>query len=160
MRLIGYLLLLALIGYGLWPYYDIYRLDAAINAQDAGSLGQMVDLDAIRAHYRKRVAAGIKGVLPAEDSSSVLSWIRQNMERLGDSALDQAITLDWVRETRRDAVTRPTGQSPPYLLAGIDFAFFESYDRFLIRIGELGAGETHVRLSLVDGRWKLTDIVP
>ncbi len=33
-----------------------------------------------------------------------MSWIRQNVERLGDSALDQAITLPWVRDTLRDAV--------------------------------------------------------
>jgi hypothetical protein len=160
MRFIGYLALLALIGYGLWPYYGVYRLDQAINQPDDSQLAQMVDLPAIRAHYKKRVNAGIKGVLPADDSSSVVSWIRQNMERLGDSALEQAITLDWAKKTLSDAVTRATGQSPPYLLAGIDFAFFESFNRFLIRIGELGTGETHVRLSLVDGHWKITDIVP
>jgi hypothetical protein len=160
MRFIAYPLLLALIGYGLWPYYDVSRLDRAINQPDNTALGQMVDLPAIRAHYKKRVDAGLKGVLPADDSHSVVSWIRQNMQRLGDSALEQAITLEWVKETLSDAVTRATGQSPPYLLAGIDFAFFESFNRFLIRIGDLGSGETHVRLSLVDGRWKVTDIVP
>ena len=77
-----------------------------------------------------------------------MAWIRQNLERLGDSALDQAITLPWVQETLRQAVTDTTKQSPPYLLGGIDFAFFESPTRFLLRIGELGHGATHVRLSL------------
>lgn len=160
MRYIGYILLLALIGYGLWPYFGIYRLDEAINAQGTAELAEMVDLPAIRANYKDRVSAGVKGVLPSDDPDSVVSWIRQNLERLGDSALEQAITLEWVRDTLRGAVTQATGQSPPYLLAGIDFAFFESYNRFLIRIGELGRGATHVRLSLVDGQWKMTDIIP
>lgn len=160
MRYIGYLILLALIGYGLWPYYSVYRLDEAINAQGTAELAQMVDLPAIRANYKRRVSAGVDGVLPADDQDSVVSWIRQNLQRLGDSALEQAITLDWVRKTLRDAVTNATGQNQPYLLASIDFAFFESYDRFLIRIGKLGEGATHVRLSLVGGQWKITDIIP
>jgi hypothetical protein len=88
-----------------------------------------------------------------------MGWLRQNLDRLGTSALDQAITVSWVQNTLREAVIRATNQSPPYLLAGIDFAFFESYDRFLIRIGELGKGATHVRLSLEGTQWKITDVI-
>ncbi len=160
MRFFGYLILLALIGYGLWPYYTVYRLDDAINQPDASQLAPLVDLPAIRANYKQRVASGADAIFPSGDPNSVMNWIRQNLERLGDSALDQAITLPWVYETLRDAVTQATGQSPPYLLAGIEFAFFESYDRFLIRIGKLGQGATHLRLSLVGGHWVITDIIP
>ncbi|WP_295401769.1 DUF2939 domain-containing protein [uncultured Thiocystis sp.] len=160
MRFFGYLILLALIGYALWPYYTVYRLDAAINQQDDSQLAELVDLPAIRANYKKRVSSGADAIFPSGDPDSVMHWIRQNLERLGDSALDQAVTLPWVHETLRDAVSQATGQSPPYLLASIGFAFFESYQRFLIRIGDLGQGPTHLRLSLVDGHWKITDIVP
>ncbi|EXJ15944.1 DUF2939 domain-containing protein [Imhoffiella purpurea] len=160
MRFIGYLILLAAIGYGLWPYYSVYRLDDAISLQDKGQLAEMLDLRAIRANYKQRIAAGVKDVLPAEDPNSVMGWLRQNIDRLGDTALEQAITVDWARQTLRDAVTRATGQTPPYLLAAVDYAFFESFDRFLIRIGELGRGAAHVRLGLVDGKWKITDIIP
>jgi hypothetical protein len=105
------------------------------------------------------VESGADRLLPAADPNSAMGWIRQNLERLGDSALDQAITLPWVRDTLREAVTQATHQTPPYLLAGIDFAFFESYDRFLIRIGDLGRGATHVRLSLQGTEWRVTDII-
>ncbi|MBK1717486.1 DUF2939 domain-containing protein [Thiocystis violacea] len=160
MRFIGYFLLLALIGYGLWPYSSVYRLDEAINQEDTSQLAGMVDLSAIRANYKQRLAAGVSGVLPADDPESVMGWIRQNLAHLGDSALEQAITIDWARETLRDSVTQATGQSPPYLLAAIDFAFFESYDRFLIRIGDLGRGATHVRLRLEGTQWRIIDIIP
>ena len=119
-----------------------------------------MDLPAIRANYKQRLASGADAMFPSADPDSVMNWIRQNVERLGESALEQAITLDWVRDTLRNAVTQATGQTPPYLLAGIDFAFFESYNRFLIRIGDLGQGATHVRLSLVGSEWKITDIIP
>ncbi|BCU07158.1 DUF2939 domain-containing protein [Allochromatium tepidum] len=159
MRFIGYLLLLVLITYGLWPYYSLYRLDGALVRPDTTELATLVDLPAIRANYKRRLSAGVSGMLPATDPQSISGWIRQNVERLGDSALEQTITLDWVRETVRDAVTQVTGQSPPYLIGAVDFAFFESYDRFLIRLGRLGENATHLRLSRIGTQWKITDII-
>jgi hypothetical protein len=159
MRLFGYLILFALLGYGIWPYFTVFRLDQSINQEGTAQLSTMVDLPAIRANYKSRVTAGVDGLFPPGDPDSVMGWIRQNVDRLGDSALDQAITLPWVRDTLGSAVTQATGQSPPYLLGGIDFAFFESYNRFLIRIGELGRSPTHVRMTLRGTDWKITDII-
>jgi hypothetical protein len=159
MRLFGYLVLFALIAYGIWPFFTVFRLDQAITQDGTAHLATMVDLPAIRANYKERVTATANSFLPPGNADSVMGWIRQNVERLGDSALDQAITLPWVRDTLRGAATRATGQSPPYLLGAIDFAFFESYNRFLIRIGELGMGPTHVRMSLEGTDWKITDII-
>lgn len=159
MRLLGYLLLFALIAFGIWPYYYIFKLDDALGQDDTTELAALTDLPAIRANYKARLETGADTLLPSVDPNSVLGWLRQNLDRLGSSALDQAITIPWVRDTLRQAVTRATHQGTPYLLAGIDFAFFESYDRFLIRIGELGKGATHVRLSLRGTQWKITDII-
>lgn len=159
MRFVGYLAVFALIAFGVWPYYSVFRLDDALSKNSTAELGALVDLPAIRANYKARVATGANQILPPADPNSALGWIRQNLERLGDSALDQAITLEWVRDTLRDATVRATNQTPPYLLAGIDYAFFESYSRFLIRIGELGRGATHVRLSLQGTEWRVTDII-
>lgn len=159
MRYLGYLLLLALIAFGIWPYYTVFRLDGALNQEETTELAQLVDLPAVRANYKERVTSGVDQLLPSNDPNDAMAWIRDNLQRLGDSALEQAVTLPWVRDTLRAAVTAATNQSPPYLLAGIDFAFFESYDRFLIRIGELGRGATHVRLSLEGTQWRITDII-
>ncbi|MCF1184713.1 hypothetical protein L0E83_14890, partial [Marichromatium gracile] len=104
-------------------------------------------------------AAGVEGMLPAGEAGGVMHWLRQNVGELGDAALEQAITLPWARQTLREAVGRATSQTPPYLLAGIDYAFFESYDRFLVRIGELGKAPTHVRLELEGREWRITDII-
>ena len=159
MRFLGYLVLFALIAFGIWPYYTVFKLDDALGQPDAQALAPLVDLPAIRANYKARIGAGATALLPNADPNSVVGFLRDNLERLGDSALDQAITLDWVRETLRSATTRATEQSPPYLLAGIDFAFFESYNRFLVRIGDLGRNPTHVRMSLEGYEWKITDII-
>jgi len=159
MRFLGYLVLFALIAFGIWPYYYVFKLDDALGKVDTTELAELTDLPAIRANYKARLEAGANTVLPPADPDTVMGWLRENLDRLGTSALDQAITINWVRDTLREAVTRATNQTPPYLLAGIDFAFFESYNRFLIRIGELGKGATHVRLTLEGTQWKITDII-
>ncbi len=159
MRYLVYLFLFVLLLFGIWPYYYIFRLDGALSKEDTTELATLVDLPAIRANFKARVTAGADQLLPPADPKSTMGWIRQNLERLGDSALDQAITLPWVRETLRQAVSEATHQSPPFLLSGIDFAFFESYNRFLIRIGDLGRNPTHVRLTLEGTEWKITDII-
>ncbi len=159
MRYFVYPVLFAFIAFTIWPFFYVFKLDGALGEEDTTALAALVDLPAIRANYKARVTAGADQLLPAADPSSAMAWIRQNLERLGDSALDQAITVPWVRETLRKAVSEATNQSPPFLLSGIDYAFFESYDRFLIRIGDLGQGPTHVRLSLEGTEWKVTDII-
>ncbi|WP_295456644.1 DUF2939 domain-containing protein [uncultured Thiodictyon sp.] len=159
MRYLVYLLLFVLIAFGVWPYYSVFRLDSALGQEDTAELAKLVDLPAIRHNFKTRVAAGADQLLPPVDPKSTMGWIRQNLERLGDSALDQAITVPWVRETLRQSVAEATHQNPPFLLSGIDFAFFESYNRFLIRIGDLGHNPTHVRLTLEGTDWKITDII-
>ena len=159
MRYLGYLLLFALIAYGAFPYYYVYRLDLAISKDDKTLLEPLVNLDAIRAHYRQRALANTNASFGTGSTNVVIDWLRQNLQPLGDAALDKAITLEWVRDSLRDATREATNDSHPYLIAGIRFAFFESYNRFLIRIGELGMGATHVRLSFDGREWKVTDVI-
>ncbi|MGQ9658941.1 MAG: DUF2939 domain-containing protein [Thermochromatium sp.] len=159
MRFIGYPLLLLLILYGLWPYYSLYRLDGALLRPDPTELESLVDLSAIRANYKHRLEDGVSTLFPTADPDSVSGWIQQHIGRLDDSALEQAITLDWVRETLSTAVTQVTGQRLPELIDAVDFAFFEAHDRFLVRLGRLGENATHLRLTWIGTQWKLTDII-
>ncbi len=159
MRFIGYLVLFAVIAYGIYPYYFVYRIDGALGKDDTEELSTLVDLDAIRANYKRRAEASLGGTVNPGSANAMVDWLRQNLERLGDSALSQAITLGWVRDSLRDAARQATNQSPPYLLAGITFAFFESYDTFLVRIGELGMGEVHFRMAFKGKEWRITDII-
>lgn len=159
-RIIGYLLAFAVIGYGIWPYYTIFRLDTALADPSPKAIAPYVDLPAIQAAYKARLDSAVGGFKPRGDSDGerVVAWLAENLQRLGDSALDQAITLEWVRSTLRDAAARATEERPAYFMAGIDFAFFESWNRFVIRLGALG-NDTHVVMTLEDRAWHITDIV-
>jgi hypothetical protein len=161
MRLLGYLFLIALAVFGVWPYYHLYRLDDALGRNDTATLGQLVDLGTIRANYKERLTSnlGIPAQPGAGDPANPLVWLQENLQRLGDSALEQTITLEWVAETLRAAAASATDKRPAYFLAGVDFAFFESYDSFIVRLGELGRNATHVRLRLEATTWRVTDII-
>jgi hypothetical protein len=161
MRILGYLFLILIIVYGAWPYYHVYRLDDALGRNDTAALTGLVDVSAIRANYRERLdrGLGLQTLAQPEDTGGALVWLQQNLQRLGDAALEQTITMEWVSNTLRAAAARASDEQPPYFIAGIDFAFFESYDRFLIRLGELGENETHVRMRLEGTTWWVTDII-
>jgi hypothetical protein len=161
MRLIGYLALIGMIVFGAWPYYHLYRLDDALGKNDTAALEQLIDVQAIRENYRARIekGLGLQTLPQPQNPGSALAWLQQNLQRLGDAALDQSITLEWVRDSLKQAAAEASDEQPPYFLAGVDFAFFESVDSFIVRLGQLGINATHVRLSLRDWTWRVTDII-
>lgn len=158
MRLLRYLVLFTLVAFVAWPYYHTYRLDAALGRGDLRALEELVDVPAIRRNYQERLEG--PGLPPPNPQAigGPSAWL-QPLRRLGDTALEQVITPPWVQNTLRQAVARATDKRPPYFMAAATFAFFESYDRFLIRLGELGKNATHVRMSLRGKTWRVTDIL-
>lgn len=192
-RFLGLLLLLAVVLCGIWPYYSILRINSALAEPDAQALAPIVDLAAIQSHYNARISSSVDGLLPQEsgnqhsgqsdrqgdsatdsrtqtglqlDADQVMGWLTDNLKQLGDAALDQAITLEWVRSTLLAASRHAGGQSAPQtsaqsgtsFIGAVDFAFFESWDRFVIRLGQLGQNPTFVILTLDGTQWRVTDI--
>lgn len=165
LKLLRNLLLVLVLLFALWPYVTVFRLNSAL-APDAAAdrLVPLVDLTAIQAHYKQRLGSTVDAWLPqGGDSDEVIGWLAHNLRHLGDQALDQAITLDWVRTSLREAIERaqPQASAPSpaaSLLSAVDFAFFEAWNRFVIRLGALGANPTHLVLKLENARWQVTDI--
>ncbi|WP_058556038.1 DUF2939 domain-containing protein [Thiohalocapsa sp. ML1] len=160
LRILGYLVLLALLGYGMWPYYSLFQLDDAVREADPQAIAPFVDLPAIQASYATRLAPGLPVFEPrdAPGADQVIVWLNTNLPRLGDAAIEQAITLEWVRDTLREAAERTTESRPALLIDGVDFAFFESWNRFVVRIGPLGA-DAHLVLGLDWPQWRVVDLV-
>lgn len=159
MRILGKLVLLALAAFVAWPYYHVYRLDDALGKDDIRLLERLVDVPAIQRNYKERLESGLALGPGPQDTDTALIWLQQNMRRLGDAALDQTITIEWTRDALKKAAARATDKQPPYFMAAVTFAFFESYDSFLIRLGELGKNATHIRMKLKDKTWQVTDII-
>jgi len=161
LALVRYLLLFALLAFGLWPYYHVFQLDAALSDDDPSALDELIDVQAIRENYKQRLSAGFGGVLEPElsDAPGPMGRLSEGMARLGDAAIEQYLTPARIQEALREATRQATEQSPPFLISAVTHAFFESYDRFVIRLGELGRQPTHIRMRLQGTRWRVTDII-
>ncbi|MBK5941923.1 DUF2939 domain-containing protein [Halochromatium roseum] len=191
-RFLGLSILLAVVLYGIWPYYSLFRINNALQSPDAQALAPVVDLVAIQRHFKARIESGVDSLLPLDqnrqpgssqsdrsagsqhgrqsnlqdalqlDADKVLGWLAGNLKQLGDAALDQAITLDWVRSTLLAAARRADSEAGPQgdsrFIAAVDFAFFEGWNRFVIRLGRLGESPTFVILTLDGADWRVTDI--
>lgn len=153
------LLLAGLLAYGAWPYYQVYRLDDVLGNDDLRGLSELVDLESIRKNTGQRFSSGVKQLTPGASQSEALAWLNEQLKRLGDAALEQAISLQWVMDTLRQAATRHSVRPTPYFISAIDWAFFDALDGFLIRLGPIGESPVHVRMSLQDRNWRVTDII-
>ena len=158
MRFLISLFLASFLVFLFWPYYHIYRLDDALGRPEPAALAPLVDLDAIRDNTKARLtwAFGMRDAAPEVEP---LRWLQQGLQRAGEVAIEDTIDLGWVQTQLRDAVSAATERRPAYLLAAVDFAMFESWNRFIVRLGRLGYGESHLRLHLEGLTWKVTDIV-
>ena len=156
MKLLRIPLLLALLTYIAWPYVTILRLDRAVTSSDLVTLEQLVDLGAVQQEFKDRMEQGLQGVV-GQEQTPMLDFIRGGISQLGGTAIEQMVTLDWVRAKLLSKSDPGPGNTPSFLTP-ISFAFFESFDRFLIRIGQLGADPVHVRLQLRDWDWHVVAV--
>ncbi|NEV64861.1 DUF2939 domain-containing protein [Thiorhodococcus minor] len=158
-RIFVFLLAFCLIAFGAWPYYGLYRLDQALSEPDASAIAPFVDLSAIQESYKARLSSGVDSMLPEADRTSVpgLEWLAKSLQQVGGQALDQVITLELVRSMLREAAIRATDERPAYFLAGVDYAFFASWNRFRVRLGEQ-TDATEVLMRLEGIHWRITDI--
>lgn len=152
--------------YVAWPYYHLYRLDTALGQDDTTELAKLVDMPAIRANLTNQLGAGIDQLLVPEGQAGqaqdnpLLAWLRDGIKLTGNAAMEQLITIDGVQQQLRAAAAAATDKRPAYLLSAVDYAFFESWDRFLVRLGPEGSGSTNLHLGLRGGIWRLIDIAP
>ena len=141
-----------------WIGYSIYRIDDALGRDDLLALADYVDLDEVKERFEQQLEHRMQGAAGYPRPGSAMEWLQRNLQQIGDSAIDQTVDMAWVRDRLKEAAIRASDRPIPYFIAGISFAFFESYDRFLIRLGELGEDPTHIRLELRGNLWRITGI--
>lgn len=158
MKSVFSLLVAALLVFVAWPYYRIYQIDDALGYDDPEALAGMVDLEAVRAGTIRELDASMQAATGSPREGSVMDWLQDSLRDLGGDAVDQIIDLAWVQDALRRAARQAIHEPPYYFMRGIDYAFFDGYDSFLIRLGEIDRNPTHVRLQLRAGNWRITGI--
>lgn len=155
MRYLFALVFLAVLAYGALPYITLYRLDRALLENDRSTLSTLVDLEALRENRAEAMEKQIARTV-GDQRSGFPAMMRDGARWLGN-ATAEVIDLDWVREKLRWRQPTPM-DAYPSLISDMTYAFFESPRRFLIRVGDLGEGPIHVRMTLEDWNWRLTGI--
>lgn len=155
-RVVGFLIAFVILVFGAWPYYAVFRLDTALGQADAQALAPFVDLPAIRASYKNRFGDKLDEMVPQgePEAEPLRSWLTDGLTRLGGQALEQVVTLDFVRSMLRNAVEEATDKRPAYLMAAVNYAFFTSWNQFEVRLGD----KTKIHMTLEGIDWRITDI--
>ncbi|MCH9669832.1 MAG: DUF2939 domain-containing protein [Gammaproteobacteria bacterium] len=139
-----------------WPYVYLYRLDRAVTDNDLPTMESLVDIEAVRDEMKRKVDKGLSSTIGG-NPGSVMGWIQEGVKQLGERAVDMAVDVQWVRSTLL-ARHSTEGTDATSFLSHTTYAFFESYDRFLVRVGELGESPVHMRMTLGSGGWRVTGI--
>ena len=158
MKFVSFLLFAALLAFLAWPYYRIYQIDDVLGYDDPEALAPLVDLEAVRAGTLSQLDSSMQAATGRPQDGSVMDWVKDNLRDLGSGAVDQMIDLAWVQAALQRAARQAIDEPPYYFMRGIDYAFFDGYDSFLIRLGEIDRNPTHVRLRLRAGNWRITGI--
>ena len=156
MKYLCTVLVLTALVYGGWAYVHVYRLDRALMENDRTTLSELVDLDTLKANHRATLEARVNRSFGGPHGSAP-QILRQGTRWVGDTTADAMIDLDWFREQLR--WRRPTTiDAYPSIISDATFAFFDAPRRFYIRIGDLGEDPVHVRMTLQNWRWRVTEI--
>ena len=140
-----------------WPYVHVHRFDRALKASDLAAIGEMVDLDAVKAQVRKEIAQRVDRTLGGSPGS-MLGWLQDGVKRLGNQAIDMTIDAEWIHDTLQTRLTDETGRMHS-LISTTTYAFYEhwkSWDRFVVRIIDNGRPPFHVQWERSGSRWRIT----
>lgn len=111
-------LLLLVAAYVGWPYYTLYRINAALDAGDRAALDSLVDWQALREGLRSEVAAihapPAAGGAAAGDSSALAALIAPKVnELLVDAYASPQGLARLIRENRVEATAPPPAPRAP-----------------------------------------------
>lgn len=154
MKLFLYALILLLLTFLVWPYTVIYRLDRAMQTDDREAIVQLVDIDSIQQQIKRKMNKDVETTI-GDVSNSFVEWLQNGIQRLGNDAIENLVTTDWVLAELRS-------HNPDIRHGGfigqLRYAFFDGADSLLLRIGDLDDNPVHARLTLNGLEWRITAI--
>jgi hypothetical protein len=86
-------------------------------------------------------------------SDAFIQWLDRGIQRLGTQALDELVSLDWVRDQLA------TGSPPGHGFVGrVAYAFFVAPGVFEVRLAAPAKNPVHFRMALQAFRWRITAV--
>ncbi|MEJ2325964.1 MAG: DUF2939 domain-containing protein [Chromatiaceae bacterium] len=142
-----------LLGFGIWPYLVLWRIDHAALQADPAVLAPYVDLEAVRRAITSKLNKDATSTIgPLSDR--FIHWLQSAIASDGSGTIRRLVTLRWVR----DQLLKHQSARDAGLLPGLSYAFFEAPDEFRVRIGQASENPTEVRMRLRHFRWRITAV--
>jgi len=148
----GLALVLAGLVFLVWPYLALWGLSLAVADPDPEALAARIDLAAVRGEIRDKLNKDSSSTI-GKLSDPFILWLELGIKRLGTHALDELVTMDWVRE--RLSAQAPPGQG---FLPQVSYAFFDATGGFAVRLGAPNQAPAHFRMTLQGFRWRVTAV--
>jgi hypothetical protein len=152
----GFLALLFLfaLAFLVWPYTAVYRLNQALQRDDQQAIGEMIDLASIREQIKRKLNKNVESAI-GDVSNGFIDWLQNGIQRMGADAVEQMVDNAWVVARLRSHNREPRQGG---FMDQMTYAFFDSPDRLLLRIGALDDNPVHAHLSLQGLRWRVTAV--
>jgi hypothetical protein len=135
--------------YLVWPYFTLWQLDQALVSGDAAALDRLVDLAAVRDEIKRKLNKDSTSSI-GDLSDPFIRWLEAGIQAAGSGAVDQLVTLDWVRD---QLLADVAGKG---LLPRLSFAFFDAPDGFRLTVDGSGGNPVHARLTLGNAAWRVS----
>jgi len=158
MRYLIGLIFFAIVAYVVWPYFHLYQLAEAIATHNKEAIEELVDFEQVNQVHKENLKWKIDNTVgPSEGNSFLPDSVREQAQTLmgavGNMAAD-ATQIDalWILKRLR--------KMEGSIWENLTFAFFESFTRFTIRLGQLGRDPIHIQMNLnwQDGYWRITAV--
>lgn len=118
------------------------------------ALARLVDLTSVRAEIKKKLNKDANSTV-GKLSDSFIRWLQDGIGVMGSQAVDQLVTLPWVRERLLAHSVDAAGEG---FLGQVTYAFFDAPDGFVVRIGSVSADPVQLRLSLRGLDWRVSAV--
>ena len=140
--------------YAAYPYVTLYRLGAAIQAADTGTLESLVNWAAVREGIKEDVADLFLDSPNGTNSNELPPFGASFRRGIASSAIDQAVTPQALLAA---TVSFPASQpSTPGADVHVTWAFFDSPTTFLISLRAPGqADPIKLEMNLRHGEWRV-----
>jgi hypothetical protein len=154
MKALASLIFLFILAFLIWPYTAVYRLDQALAHHHRQTLAEMVDIESVREQIKRRLNKNLESSI-GDVSNSFVDWVQDGIRKLGADAIDQMVDTNWVAAQLRSHNPNPNEGG---FFNQLSYAFFDSPDRLLLRVGDLNDHPVHAHLKLQGTSWRITAV--
>lgn len=149
MKILSGLIFLAIVAFLGWPYYHLYQLNTAVTSNNHAAFEKLIDIDAVRKVQKENRDWKINNTGGME-GNVIADTIREGVKALGNTVADTTIDTNWMLARLH--------KTPGSLWEQLTFAFFESPNCFIVRLGKLGQEPIHVQMTMQGWYWRVTGI--